>query len=219
MTTTTQKELDDCRKDLKVALADVQTAKARLSQAQLNLSYTVIRSPLTGVIGKANKDVGSYLNPQTDGPLATVQQMDPLYVEFPITERDLLRLARVADAGRKTEFAVQLTLPDGKIYPHPGKVDFVDIRVEPKTGTAMIRAKLDNPDGVLRPGQLLRVKVTGLERKNVLTVLRGRSSSRRPEPSFSSWAPKTWSSRRPSLLATGRLTAGSSSKGSPLAPA
>lgn len=167
---TTPKELDDARRDLKVAQADVQATKARHRQVQLSLDYTIIRSPLTGVVGKANRDVGSYLNPQTDGPLVLVQQVDPLYIQFPITERDLLRWRALSDSGRQKELAVELTLPDGKRYPHQGKVNFVGISVEPRTGTAVVRAKLVNPDGVLRPGQLLRVKVMGLERQNVLTV-------------------------------------------------
>ena len=89
-TAVSEKEVDDARRDLKVAQADALSAKARLRQANLNLDYTVILSPLTGMIGKAGKDVGSYLSSQSDGPLALVQQVDPLYVEFPITERDLL---------------------------------------------------------------------------------------------------------------------------------
>jgi membrane fusion protein (multidrug efflux system) len=167
---TTQQELEDSQKNVKVMMADCQAAKARLRQAELNLTYTVIHSPLTGMVGKTNKDVGSYLSPQTDGPLVLVQQVDPLYIEFPITERDLLRWRELSDGSPHAELAVQLTLPDGNRYPHEGRVNFVDISVAPRTGTALIRAKLDNPDGVLRPGQLLRVKVLGLARKNVLTV-------------------------------------------------
>jgi membrane fusion protein (multidrug efflux system) len=168
-----QKDLDDARTDLRVAQAAVLLAKARLRQANLTLSYTVILSPLTGMVGKASKDVGSYLNPQSDGPLALVQQVDPLYVEFPIAERDLLLWQELAGGGRQKEISVELTLPDGKRYGHEGKVNFVDVSVEPQTGTAAVRATVVNPDGLLRPGQLLRVKVIGLDRKNVLTVPQG----------------------------------------------
>ena len=172
-TAVSEKEVDDARRDLKVAQADALSAKARLRQANLNLDYTVILSPLTGMIGKAGKDVGSYLSSQSDGPLALVQQVDPLYVEFPITERDLLLWQELAGGDRQKGVSVELNLPDGKRYQHQGKVNFVGVSVEPRTGTAVVRATVANPDGLLRPGQLLRVKVTGMDRKNVLTVPQG----------------------------------------------
>jgi membrane fusion protein (multidrug efflux system) len=164
----TPKEVDDEQVNVRVFQADIQAAKARKRQAQLNLDYTVIASPLAGIIGKVNRDVGSYISAQTDGALAVVQQIDPLYVEFPVTERDLMRWRELS--GAKTDVSVELTLPDGQKYPHAGVVNFVDATVDSRTGTALVRAKVPNPEMLLRPGQLLRVKVTGLERKNMLTV-------------------------------------------------
>ena len=164
----TPKEVDDQQVNVRVFQADILAAKARKRQAQLNLDYTAISSPLTGVIGKVNQDVGSYISAQTDGALAVVQQVDPLYVEFPVTERDLMRWRELS--GAQTDVAVELTLPDGRKHPHAGAVNFVDATVDSRTGTAMVRAKVPNPELILRPGQLLRVKVTGLERKNILTV-------------------------------------------------
>ena len=164
----TPKEVDDQQVNVRVFQADILAAKARKRQAQLNLDYTAISSPLTGIIGKVNRDVGSYISAQTDGALAVVQQVDPLYVEFPVTERDLMRWRELS--GAKTDVAVELTLPDGQKHPHAGVVNFVEATVDNRTGTAMVRAKVPNPELVLRPGQLLRVRVTGLERKNILTV-------------------------------------------------
>jgi membrane fusion protein (multidrug efflux system) len=164
----TPKEVDDEQVNVRVFQADIQAAKARKRQAQLNLDYTAITSPLTGIIGKVNQDVGSYISAQTDAALAVVQQIDPLYVEFPVTERDLMRWRELS--GAKADVAVELTLPDGQKHPHAGVVNFVDATVDCRTGTAMVRAKVPNPELLLRPGQLLRVKVTGLERKNTLTV-------------------------------------------------
>jgi membrane fusion protein (multidrug efflux system) len=164
----TPKEVDDEQVNVRVFQADIQAAKARKRQAQLNLDYTAIASPLTGIIGKVNRDVGSYISAQTDAALAVVQQIDPLYVEFPVTERDLMRWRELS--GAKTDVAVELTLPDGQKHPHAGVVNFVEATVDCRTGTAMVRAKVPNPELLLRPGQLLRVRVTGLERKNMLTV-------------------------------------------------
>jgi membrane fusion protein (multidrug efflux system) len=164
----TPKEVDDQQVNVRVFQADILAAKARKRQAQLNLDYTAISSPLTGIIGKVNRDVGSYISAQTDAALAVVQQVDPLYVEFPVTERDLMRWRELS--GAKTDVAVELTLPDGQKHPHAGVVNFVDATVDNRTGTAMVRAKVPNPELLLRPGQLLRVRVTGLERKNILTV-------------------------------------------------
>jgi len=191
----TPKEVDDEQVNVRVFQADIQAAKARKRQAQLNLDYTAISSPLTGIIGKVNRDVGSYISAQTDAALAVVQQIDPLYVEFPVTERDLMRWRELSgaktDAGgtpaareakmasphagetpasHEGDVAVELTLPDGQKHPHAGVVNFVDATVDCRTGTALVRAKVPNPEMLLRPGQLLRVRVIGLERKNTLTV-------------------------------------------------
>lgn len=166
----TRNELEDFETALAVSAADIQAAQARIRQADLNLKYTKIEAPLTGMIGKTLKDVGSYCSP-SDNLLAVVQQIDPLYVEFPLTERDLLRWRGLAsDSAHPGQIDVEVVMVDGKRYPHPGQVNFVAVQVDPRAGTAHVRASLPNPDLVLRPGQLLRVRVMGLRRKNVITV-------------------------------------------------
>jgi membrane fusion protein, multidrug efflux system len=167
----TLRELEDWQTSLAVAQASALEAKARLQQAELSLSYTSVKSPLTGRVGKSAKDIGSYINPQSDSLLTVVEQIDPLYIQAPLTERDLLRWSRLIEADRSAEtIKVQVTLQDGTVYPYLGSVAFIDVRIQPRTGTAIVRAKLPNPQGMLIPGQLLRVKVMGLERKGTITV-------------------------------------------------
>jgi membrane fusion protein, multidrug efflux system len=167
----TLRELEDWQTSLAVAQATALEAKARLQQAELSLGYTNVKSPLTGRVGKSNKDIGSYINPQTDSLLTVVEQIDPLYIQAPLTERDLLRWSKLIEADRSAEqIKVEVTLQDGSVYPYLGTVAFIDVRIQPRTGTAIVRAKLPNPQGLLIPGQLLRVKVLGLERKGTITV-------------------------------------------------
>ncbi len=167
----TLRELEDWQTSLAVAQAAALEAKARLQQAELSLGYTVVKSPLTGRVGKSAKDIGSYINPQTDSLLTVVEQIDPLYIQAPLTERDLLRWSKLIESDRSAEqIKVEVTLQDGTVYPYLGTVAFIDVRIQPRTGTAIVRAKLPNPQGLLIPGQLLRVRVMGLERKGTITV-------------------------------------------------
>ncbi len=167
----TLRELEDWQTSLAVAQAAALEAKARLQQAELSLGYTTVKSPLTGRVGKSAKDIGSYINPQSDSLLTVVEQIDPLYIQAPLTERDLLRWSKLIESDRSAEqIKVEVTLQDGTIYPYLGTVAFIDVRIQPRTGTAIVRAKLPNPQGLLIPGQLLRVRVMGLERKGTITV-------------------------------------------------
>ncbi len=172
----TLKELEDWETTLAVSAADILAARARIQKAELDLSYTIVKAPITGIAGKAMKDVGSYLdtmNPAADSLLAVIRKVDPIYVQFPVSERDLIQNQLLADAGtmfKNKALKIRVRLADGSIYSQLGTIDFVDSYVDPATGTALIRATLANSDLLLRPGQFVRAEVLGLERKNVLAV-------------------------------------------------
>ncbi len=169
-------ELDDWRTEKLVALANIQMNKARITQAELDLSYTDIKSPITGLIGMAQKDVGSYVNNSTDdGLLAKVAKIDPIYVRYNLSEQDLLLARSMAAKGLTNmpdinNLRLHLTLADGTEYPEDGKITFQDPEIATGTGTMVMRGTFPNPDSILRPGQFVHVQVRGVNRLHTLMV-------------------------------------------------
>lgn len=168
-------ELDEWQTQTAVAAADVQLQRARVAQAELDLSYTTIVSPITGMIGRALKDVGSYVDDSTNSLLATVQQVDPIYVRYSVSEQEMLEWNKRIEAGELTienpeHIEVSLVLADGTRYPHRGFVDFVDVQIDPSTGTALVRAQFPNPEQKLRPGQFVHIEVEGIRRNQAVLV-------------------------------------------------
>ncbi len=169
-----QKEFDDAVSARQVAAAEVKAAQARLREARLNMEYTRVESPITGIASRALKSEGSLVS-GPDVLLTTVTQVDPMYVIFGMPETEQLRLREDAAAGRLQlprdgRFDVTVTLSDGTRYAKPGKLDFADVRVSGATGTSEARAALPNGDASLRPGQFVRVRLSGAERPNAITV-------------------------------------------------
>jgi membrane fusion protein (multidrug efflux system) len=163
------------RTQVQLAEAAVQSAKAGLTQAQLNLEYTTVRSPIDGIAGKVQVDRGNLVGKSEPTLLATISTVDPIYVDFQIAEVDYLRLAarvKLDDASRAPESrpALDLVLADGSVFPHKGRVTFVDRAVDPKTGTMGVRARFPNPARVLRPGQFARARGVIEERPNTVLV-------------------------------------------------
>jgi membrane fusion protein (multidrug efflux system) len=163
------------RTQVQLAEAAVQSAKAGLTQAQLNLEYTTVRSPIDGIAGKVQVDRGNLVGKSEPTLLATISAVDPIYVDFQIAEVDYLRLAarvKLDDASRAPESrpALDLVLADGSVFPHKGRVTFVDRAVDPKTGTMGVRARFPNPARVLRPGQFARARGVIEERPNTVLV-------------------------------------------------
>ncbi len=175
-----QQDLDNVTASVADADAQVQSAAAQLDQATLNLSYTQIRSPTDGVTGLALVRVGNLVG--QDGPtlLTTVSQVEPIRVNFPISEVDYVRnpdrfkqLARRDLAWAKKQFpridsggltedgdpGVELALSDGSVYPHRGLIVAVNRQIDPSTGTLQVQALVPNPAGALRPGQYGRVRI------------------------------------------------------------
>lgn len=169
-----QRELDDATGAAETAAAAVDVAKANLEQAQLNLSYTRIATPVTGVSSYARVQDGQYVN-IADSQLTYVAQLDPMWVNFSLSENDMLKLRSEQQAGRlrlpaKEDFEVEVILADGTTFPRKGRITFANADYNQQTGTFMLRATLPNPEGVLRPGQFVRVRVLGAVRPGAVLV-------------------------------------------------
>ena len=153
------------------AQADVLQAQALLEQAQINLAYTEIRSPIDGKIGIAKFTVGNLVQPSS-GPIATIVSQDPIYVTFQPSEADVLAYKRrLAESGGKNpHLNVRIKLADGTIYPHPGLTNFLDAQVQPDTDTVTVRAQLPNNEGLLVPGGVVGVIVERAAPRQSLVV-------------------------------------------------
>jgi membrane fusion protein (multidrug efflux system) len=153
-----QAEVDKLRAAQSVAAASIAQAKAALAAAELDLSYTQILAPVAGRIGLAKFTVGNLVGPES-GSLATLVSRDPIYVQFPVTQRELLEARKNAEReGRSLEnLTVLARLPDDTIYGQKGRLDFVDVTTDQGTDTVTVRAVFPNPDGILVDGQYLGV--------------------------------------------------------------
>mgnify|MGYP000625110067 CR=1 FL=1 len=160
--TASEASLDEAKATAGRARADLAAAKAELEQANLNLGYTQITTPIAGRIGRSSVDTGNLVGPDS-GVLATVVATDPVYVTFSITERDYLEYISAYNAGDTSDYTPQIRLVDGTTYGYDGKVDFYGTQVDPATGTIPIRATFPNPDSILLPGQYVTVVVVSSE--------------------------------------------------------
>jgi len=167
-------ELDARRSEQTQAQADLLAAKARLQQAELNLGFTRITSPITGRIGAALIKPGNLVAPG-ESLLSTVVSIDPVHVVFEGDERAYLRYQQMDRSGergssRDTANPVEVALADEATFQHKGHMDFVDNAINPATGTIRGRAVLDNPDGVFTPGLFARVRLLGANPRRALLI-------------------------------------------------
>ncbi|HDS85460.1 MAG TPA: efflux RND transporter periplasmic adaptor subunit [Phycisphaerales bacterium] len=167
-----RQELTRAQAAYDTAQAQVLGAQAALDMAELNLSYTEIRSPITGRIGRRLVDVGNLVGALDRTVLTTIRQIRPIYVFFHISERllegDLLRRLQGGEAVEPLSLSVGL--PHTGVFPYSGIIDFVNNTVDPDTGTIYVRGRLANEDGSLLPGMFVRVRVPTTERQNAVLI-------------------------------------------------
>ena len=170
-----QKDYDDAVAAERIASADVKLAQARLAEAKLNLEWTRVEAPIAGITSRASQSEGTLVS----GPnvlLTTITQIDPIWVTFGIPEREHLAIRKAVDEGRLklpgggSGFDVKVRLSDGTEYAPRGRLDFSDVRINPATGTTETRAELPNPGARLRPGQFVRVVLSGAMRPDAIAV-------------------------------------------------
>lgn len=169
-----QKDLDDAIGQYHSAAAAVEQSKAQLESAKLDLSYTTITSPVAGITSSAQQTDGTYIN-QQNSQLTTVSVLSPMWVNFSLSENQMQKIHTQIAKGllrmpKDMNFEVEVLMPDGSVYPHTGRITFADPSYNPQTGTFLIRASVDNPQGQLRPNQYVRIRVKGSIRPNAVLV-------------------------------------------------
>ena len=163
-------DLDAAQAAYDAAVADLNAAKSNLKSSNIDLSYTQVKSPITGVIGKTNARVGEFVGKDPNPViLNTVSKTDTIIVKFSVTEAQFLTIAKkriekihsgeVKNHEDHTDLGVKLKLADESVYSLPGKIDFVDRNIDESTGSILVQASFPNPDGLLRPGMYSKVSV------------------------------------------------------------
>ena len=176
-----QKDLDDAIGTYRSSAASVEAAKAKVVQAELSLGYTTITSPVTGLSSFAVQQEGAYIGFGSDSLLTYVAQLDPMWVEFSVSENQILKSRQQAESGiiehpEHGKYEVEFILADGSIFPNRGKIAFADASLSEETGTFLMRAEVQNeaevgnPYEVLRPGQFVRARLHGMVRPNAILV-------------------------------------------------
>lgn len=152
-------KLDDATAARDEARGDLNRLKAELQQAELQLSYTDIRAPISGRIGRSLISPGNFVSPSS-GTLATIVSQDPIDVVFPISQREILKFREESgSAGKAEDLAVYLRFGKGDRYSHPGRINFMDVSVNAGTDTVEVRASFPNPERLLVDGQLVTAVV------------------------------------------------------------
>jgi membrane fusion protein (multidrug efflux system) len=171
-----QSDLDRATGDRDSASAAVYAAQADVQQAELNLSYTRIKSPLTGMSSQSQQRQGAYINAMsTDSKLTYVAALDPMWINFSVSQNQATHLSDLIKKGVikplvGKQYTVEITLSDGSIYEHTGTLDFSDPSYSQKTGTFLVRATIPNPQHKLRPGMFVTAKIKGATRPNAIVI-------------------------------------------------
>jgi membrane fusion protein (multidrug efflux system) len=206
-----QKDYDDAASAEAIGGADLKAARARLAEARLNLGYTRVEAPISGLASRSMRSEGTLVS-GPDMLLTTVMQVDPIWVVFGMPDNEQARMQKEVETGRlalpKNGFEVSLRSADGSVHPQAGKLNFSDVRVSPTTGTREARAEVPNPHGELRPGEFVRVILKGAARPSAIVVpqravLEGpqgkfvyvvdEKSTAQPRPvELGDWADKDW---------------------------
>nr|WP_237325139.1 efflux RND transporter periplasmic adaptor subunit [[Enterobacter] lignolyticus] len=169
-----QQDYDTATANAQQADAQVEAARAAVQTAQINLNYTRVTSPISGVIGKSSVTEGALVTNSQPSALATVQQLDPVYVDVTQSSDDYLRLKSEMENGeikqQNGKAEVLLQLDNGRLYPQQCKLKFADVTVDQTTGSITVRAECPNPDNTLLPGMFVRAHLTEGMRENALLV-------------------------------------------------
>lgn len=169
-----QQEYDDTMARQKSAAAEVAAARAAVKAARINLDYTRVVAPIAGRIGRSEVTEGAYVQAQTATLLATIHQLDPVYVDLTWSSAELIRLRRALEAGELVtadgQATVHVVLEDGRDYPHPGKLQFADVSVDQSTGSVALRALVPNPKSELLPGMFVRARIAEGTKPDALLV-------------------------------------------------
>lgn len=169
-----EKALDEARAALDSYKAAYLQAKAEVNAAQLNLDYTKVTAPISGITSMETQSEGSLIT--ANGELTSITQLDPIYVIFSASENEILSLTNMVDRGliknpyNKSEIFARVQFSDGTTYNQDGKINFINPSIDETTGTIKLRAVFPNPEQRLRPGQFLRLVMEGLTRINALLV-------------------------------------------------
>ncbi len=167
--------LDQAEASLSTSMADIEIARAAVTQAKINLEYCTVTAPISGYIGKQEVTVGALVSANTATEMANIRQIDPLYVNIQQSASKILRLKKMmaekaaADSGESAA-QVKIFLDDGTPYPHSGSLIFTDVVVDEATGEATVRASVPNPDNFLMPGLYVRVEVPQLTLDDVFLI-------------------------------------------------
>lgn len=174
-----RQEYDDVTAELRQTEADIEVGKAAVDTARINLAYTSISAPISGRIGRSSVTPGALVTANQASALATIQQLDPVYVDVTQSSADLLRLKRSLTSGELTnnhadQAKVRLLLEDGTAYPLEGTMKFSEVTVDPGTGSIILRAQFANPDQLLLPGMFVRgIVQEGVQDQAMLVPQRG----------------------------------------------
>lgn len=170
-----KQEYDAAVARLRTAQADVAQMRAQLQSAQLSLGYTTVNAPIAGRAGRAQVTEGALVSASSATLLTTIEQLDPIYVNFSQSSADLLAIRREIAAGTIKvpeigRIAVKLALEDDSEYPHAGHLNFLDLSIDEATGTVALRAEFPNPDRMLLPGQFVRAQIAAGVRPNEILI-------------------------------------------------
>ena len=183
-----QQDYDDADAALRQMEAQLAISKAVMENTRINLSYTPIKAPISGRIGKSNVTEGAIVTAYQPVPMATIQQLDPIYVDVAQSTTEVLRLKRRLEDGLlnqngKSQSKVKLLMEDGMAYPLRGTLKFRDVTVDPTTGSVILRIVFPNPEGILLPGMFVQAVVKeGVNEQAILIPQQGVSRDRKGDP-------------------------------------
>jgi membrane fusion protein (multidrug efflux system) len=169
-------DLDRAQGDYDAAKAAVFAAGAKLRSAEINLGYTTIRAPVTGLASRSAQRQGAYVNAMADSARLTyVAALDPIWVNFSVSQNQATKRRDMIEKGLLVppsgmDYEVELVLSDGSVFPHKGHINFADPSFSQETGSFMVRAQLPNPKQELRPGMFVTARLSGAERPNAVVV-------------------------------------------------